>query len=148
MEPRLGLMEKRATSRLVLVAVPVMAFSALPDRQAPSTYIKVITPLVVTVLEFMLWQQVVGVEMAVAKRMQIVAESTLETVLLVVLLPRLTFGLSTALFHLQPSMLPEFMQFLAEAMAEMVAEIIRVVERVMEVMVDLAPQCTYQIRLH
>ncbi|QKM60161.1 hypothetical protein DN92_03390 [Polynucleobacter arcticus] len=133
---------------MVLVAKPVMAFMVLPDHQTRSTCIKVIWPLVVTVLEFMLWPQVVGVEMAVPIRMQIVTDTTLQTAFLVVLLPRLTLGLSTALFHLQLSLLLEFMQFLAEAMAEMVAEIIRMVMRVSGVMAHLAVQCMYQIPLH
>ena len=132
---------------MVLVAEPVMAFLVLPVRQTRSTYIKVIWPLVVTVLECMLWPQAVRVEMAAPIRMRIVAEPTLQTAFLAVLVPRLTFGLSTALFHLQPSLLLEFMQFLAVAMAEMVAEIIRVVMRALGVMAQLAVQCMYPIPL-
>jgi hypothetical protein len=128
---------------MALVAEPVMAFLVLPVRQTRSTYIKVIWPLVVTVLEFMLWPQAVRVEMAVTIRMQIVAEPTLQTAFLVVLVPLLMLRGELVLLGLQASLLPEFMQCLAEVMAEMVAEIIRVVMRAPGVMAQLAVQCLY-----
>ena len=131
-----------------LFAKAALAFGVKPVRQTRSTYTKAIWHLMVTVLEFMLWPQVVEVGMVVAIRLQIVMETMLKTALMVGLLPRLTFGSSTALFQQQPYLLPEFMPFLAEAMAEMVVEIIRMVMRVTGLMAEMELQCMYQIPLH
>jgi hypothetical protein len=57
------------------------------------------------------------------------------------------FGLSPALLQGQPSLLPEFMLFLAEAMAEMAAETIRVVMRDPVVWADMALKFMYQTPL-
>jgi hypothetical protein len=86
---------------------------------------------------------VVEVVMAVAIRIIDVPDTTLKTAVVVVLLPLLMCGLSPALLQGQPSLLPEFMLFLAEAMAEMAAETIRVVMGDTVLWADMALQFMY-----